>query len=337
MRRKQIIIGYAVLLAALTGWGLPQSASVLPPAVVERLTDRLPAAITPLPMSGDIKILPSFSATRPFVDRRNAVMLGEEPFSLISIAKDGRSLEMAVPVKPDAGKYTNRWFRTEEVLGKVNWKPEEYTTACQHLLYLNRGKQAVELIGALEKDTWCVSLGTVVLGKVTYRLLQVHGDYEACGVANAARLFLAREAPPVKTQAEYNTRAAELLAEHAYRQGRPWGKMKPALLTKEGAFECAAMASDFARYMFGTGLYAGEKFTDPSEVRAGDIIHFKSHFIAVVFRGKGGQLHTIEGNMNSVVNQSKTYYSVKNGKIYAGGKPQEFDYGRHNWGGKVER
>ncbi|MBP5321012.1 MAG: hypothetical protein J6334_08480 [Kiritimatiellae bacterium] len=325
---KGLAAGLAFLVAAIPAAG-QQPSGVLPKLIVQQLTGRLPAAFSPLPASRGTKILPSFSETRPFIDRSNAVMLGDEPFCLLAVTPDGRQLEVTVPTGKKPGEYTNRWFRAEEVLGNINWKLEEYVTPCQNLLYTFRGKQSVELLAAIGEGVRCASLGTVTLGKVTYRLIHMRGDFKACGTVNTFRVLLAREAPPVETMAAYKVRAAEMLAEHAYRQGRPWGTMFPALLTKEGAYECAAMTSDFGRYLFGTGMNAGERFTDPSEIRSGDIIHLKSHFFAVVFRN-GSQLHTIEGNMNSAVNQSKTYYSVKDGKVYAGGKPQEFDYGRHN-------
>ena len=121
-----------------------------------------------------------------------------------------------------------------------------------------------------------------------------------------------------------------MMAEHAFRTGRPWGKMFPSLLGNTGCFECAAMAADAATYMFDGGLGSGERFEKVDEIRSGDVVYFKTHFIFVIYR-KGSQLTTIEGNMNETVRQSSSAYTVSGGKFFAHGAEREFTHGFHKW------
>jgi len=143
-------------------------------------------------------------------------------------------------------------------------------------------------------------------------------------------LVFLKENPPVKTQAEYDARAKQMMAEHAFRTGRPWGKMFPSILGNTSCFECAAMAADAATYMLDGDLGSGERFEKVDEIRSGDVVHFKSHYIFVIYR-KGSQLTTIEGNMNETVRQSSSAYSVSGGKFFAHGAEREFTHGFHKW------
>lgn len=318
----------AALAAAVIFAGTARAA--LPPEVAAKIAEGLPAAVSPMPAAGGAKIFPATSEKRLSPDRRYAVTIGDAPYSLTAVAEDGKAVEMSVPSGLHSTEFTNRWFKAEDVFGKVKWAIEDYEAPCQNLTYFPGGKHAPELAGVVQKGDRCVSLGTVAAGKAKYRLLQVAGGCEASGGHASWKIVLAKESPPIKTQAEYNARAAEMLAEYSYRQGREWGKDKHALLTDEGWFECAAMVSDFAKYMFGESARGGEQFAEPDDIRSGDIIDTGSHWFAVVHR-KGGQLHTIEGNMNERVNQSKTFYSIKDGRLHCGGKPTTFASGKHFW------
>ena len=106
--------------------------------------------------------------------------------------------------------------------------------------------------------------------------------------------------------------------------------MFPSLLGNTGCFECAAMAADFATYMFDGSLLSGERYEKADDIRSGDVIRKDHHFFAVIYR-HGSQLVTIEGNMNESVSQSSTRYSVKDGKLWFGGKDAGFEYGYHKW------
>ena len=195
---------------------------------------------------------------------------------------------------------------------------------------MSGGKGPLELVAKIPGGTPCAVLGTVVANKSSQKLVQVRKPLKGGGQENSFMLVFLKENPPVKTQAEYDARAKQMMAEHAFRTGRPWGKMFPSVLGNTSCFECAAMAADASTYMFDGDLGSGERFEKVDEIRSGDVVHFKSHYIFVIYR-KGSQLTTIEGNMNETVRQSSSAYSVSGGKFFAHGAEREFTHGFHKW------
>jgi hypothetical protein len=176
----------------------------------------------------------------------------------------------------------------------------------------------------------CASLCAVLIGirKEPHELVLVRRQTKASGILNTFLIAMIRAAPPPKTKKEYDERVDWMLSEYAYRNGREWGRMHPALLTDEGCYECAGMASDFACYMFDSRFHGGTVYKNADEIRSGDIVHIKGHYFSVL-RRNGQELLTIEGNLNGTVRHSNRRYSVKNGDVWCGGKPVQFDYGRH--------
>lgn len=305
----------------------------LPPVAVKQLSAYLPAAVVPMPKSGAAKIYPLYSEDRMLPDRRRHTDAAARPLAIVSVMEDGKGVRLAVPQTSAGGETTNMLFNAEDVFGKVSWKVERYESPCLVLAYFpGPAKQGNLLMGAVERGTPCASLGTMPGPHgAGMRLLMIRKSCNASGVQCDYCIVLAREAPPVETQAEYDTRAKELLSERAYAQNAPWGKMHPAILTDEGAYECAGMCSDFVKYMYDDSFATGgERFTDPEEIRTGDIIRFKSHFFSVVYR-KGGVLQTIEGNMNAHINKSSKMYRLSGGKLFEGDRELEFEYGKHYW------
>jgi hypothetical protein len=326
---KAIAIAYAVLACVVcTGTRSFAAGKPLPPKVAAQLKKFSPAAYAPVPKSAYGKITPFKSNEKRYPERKHMIETGGEPFVLMSISDDAKAVEMRVP--DGSGGYTNRWFDTEDAFGPIEWDLKKYEMECRHLAYHMGKKNVPELLASIPAGTVCASLGTLRVGirKTPHHLVLMRRNAKAAGMDAEFLIAVVRPAPPVRTKQEYDTRAAELLAEHAYRNGREWGKMHPALLTNEGCFECAGMASDFAHYMFGGGLHSGRKFTDASEIRDGDIVYMKTHFFSVVHR-HGDKLHTIEGNMNAKISQSTNRYSVRGGQLYCGGQKREFVYGRH--------
>ncbi len=318
-----------VVVAVLAGARAALSAPI-PDDVAKRIGESLPAAFVPVPASGANKIFPIVSEKRASPDRAYAISLGDRPFAVTAIGEGGKVVCMSVPAGLHTDTMTNRWFKAEDVFGKVKWKLGEYTPEVPCLAYMSGGKNGPELVAKVPKGTSCALLGAAAVGKATMKLAHVVQPYSGEGVQTGAMLVFIRENPPVRTQAEYDARAKLLMAEHAFRNGRPWGKGFPSILGNKGATECAAMAADFGTYMVDGGLMTGERFEKADEIRSGDMIRMKGHFFAVVYR-KGAQLVTIEGNMNHSVCQSSSRYSVKGGKLMCGGEDANFEYGCHNW------
>ena len=305
-------------------------AAAMPEEIEKQLSERLPAAFVPVPASGAVKIFPLVSDKRKSPDRKYAITVDGTPFAITAIGDGGKLVEMLVPAGLHTEEFTNRWFKTEDVFGKIKWKLEPYTPEVPCLAYLNGGKGPLELVAKIPAGTPCAVLGTVVANKAPQRLVQVRKPLKGGGQENSFMLVFLKENPPVKTQAEYDARAKQMMAEHAFRTGRPWGKMFPSVLGNTSCFECAAMAADASTYMFDGDLGSGERFEKVDEIRSGDVVHFKSHYIFVIYR-KGSQLTTIEGNMNETVRQSSSAYSVSGGKFFAHGAEREFTHGFHKW------
>ena len=305
-------------------------AAAMPEEIEKQLSERLPAAFVPIPASGATKIFPLVSDKRKSPDRKYAITVDGTPFAITAIGDGGKLVEMSVPAGLHTEEFTNRWFKAEDVFGKIKWKLEQYTPEVPCLAYLSGGKGPLELVAKIPGGTPCAVLGTVVANKSSQKLVQVRKPLKGGGQENSFMLVFLKENPPVKTQAEYDARAKQMMAEHAFRTGRPWGKMFPSVLGNTSCFECAAMAADASTYMFDGDLGSGERFEKVDEIRSGDVVHFKSHYIFVIYR-KGSQLTTIEGNMNETVRQSSSAYSVSGGKFFAHGAEREFTHGFHKW------
>ena len=305
-------------------------AAAMPEEIEKQLSERLPAAFVPIPASGAVKIFPLVSDKRKSPDRKYAITVDGTPFAITAIGDGGKLVEMSVPAGLHTEEFTNRWFKAEDVFGKIKWKLEPYTPEVPCLAYLSGGKGPLELVAKIPGGTPCAVLGTVVANKSSQKLVQVRKPLKGGGQENSFVLVFLKENPPVKTQAEYDARAKQMMAEHAFRTGRPWGKMFPSVLGNTSCFECAAMAADASTYMFDGDLGSGERFEKVDEIRSGDVVHFKSHYIFVIYR-KGSQLTTIEGNMNETVRQSSSAYSVSGGKFFAHGAEREFTHGFHKW------
>ena len=82
--------------------------------------------------------------------------------------------------------------------------------------------------------------------------------------------------------------------------------------------------------MFDGDLVSGERFEKAEDIRSGDVVYFKTHFIFVIYR-KGSRLTTIEGNLNETVSQSSSAYTVSGGKLFLGAQEVEFSHGFHKW------
>ena len=305
-------------------------AAAMPEEIEKQLSERLPATFVPVPASGAVKIFPLVSDKRKSPDRKYAITVDGTAFAITAIGEGGKIVEMSVPAGLHTTEFTNRWFKAEDVFGKIKWKLEPYTPEAPCLAYLSGGKGPLELVAKIPGGTPCAVLGTVVAGKATQKLVQVRKPLKGGGRDNEFMLVFLKENPPVKTQAEYDARAKQMMAEHAFRTGRSWGSGFPSVLGNTSCFECAAMAADATTYMFDGAFGAGERFEKVEEIRSGDIVHFKSHYIFVIYR-KGSQLTTIEGNMNESVRQSSSAYTVSGGKFFAGGQEKEFTHGFHNW------
>lgn len=87
-----------------------------------------------------------------------------------------------------------------------------------------------------------------------------------------------------------------------WRIGKRWtGGQKP-LVGEKGYTDCAALCSDWAKFMYGKKLSSCPRFTSASQIRAGDVIKMyykgttKQHWMIVVAVKPNGTLTCLEGN-----------------------------------------
>ncbi len=114
-------------------------------------------------------------------------------------------------------------------------------------------------------------------------------------------------------------------------RGAEWPlSQRPKISGSAGGSGCASYTSDFIKYCYNKGSYSGSTtFTDPDEIRAGDVIHLTSpgsgHWFAVLKRD-GDYLYTAEGNWGSVVRIGWNYM-ISEGDVL--GSRHTFDKGYH--------
>ncbi len=114
-----------------------------------------------------------------------------------------------------------------------------------------------------------------------------------------------------------------------YTTGAPWANIHPKL-SKSGASGCAAYCADFTKYCYGIdGITSRDSYKDPSQIRAGDVVHLTSegsgHWF-VVLRREGKYLLTGDGNWGDVARIGWNY--MISGKDVLGSR-HHFDVGYH--------
>ncbi len=137
------------------------------------------------------------------------------------------------------------------------------------------------------------------------------------------------EEEPFVIESTGNSKFDAFISDPNYRDGAPWENNKGPLLTT-GGIGCASYCVDFVKYCFGRqGLTGDDKYTDPSQIRAGDVLHLKSensgHWI-VVLRRRGNELYTAEGNWAERVRVGWNYMIYENDVI---GSRHHFEFGSH--------
>ena len=125
---------------------------------------------------------------------------------------------------------------------------------------------------------------------------------------------------------EYNSKVNSFLSDSRYKGG--------AVCTN-----CYDYTNWFTSYMFGRSPRGGDAFSNPSEIRAGDILHFyhswstgsSQHWIVVLSRD-GNSLYTAEGNVSGgKVRISNSQYWIEGNQLKERGSTiTSFDSGWHH-------
>ena len=128
-----------------------------------------------------------------------------------------------------------------------------------------------------------------------------------------------------------NSKFDDFIHDPEHTDGVYWDIKQTPKLTNGGATGCASYCVDFSKYCYDKGaLTSSDSYTDPGEIRAGDIIHLTSpgsgHWFAVL-RRDGDNLYTAEGNWASYTVVSPYHYVIEGDDVL--GSRHHFDVGYH--------
>ncbi len=131
---------------------------------------------------------------------------------------------------------------------------------------------------------------------------------------------------------EYEKKVQAFLADSRWKNGAKWSSSQRPKLSSYSASGCCAYAVDFCKYVFGKNSYSsGKKFTNPKEIKAGDVIKVtNSQHWFVVLERNGNKLKTAEGNWDGKVVVSNGTYTISGNQLYRRGKKfRTFSAGYH--------
>ncbi|MCR5414869.1 MAG: hypothetical protein K6F50_09135 [Kiritimatiellae bacterium] len=325
---KNSLMLTAVLFAAC----MHSASAALSPEAADALKEEMPFAFYALPKGKASKVKPLVSDSKRRPDGRTVIDVKSSPMVLKEISADGKCVLASCPLPKDPESSTNAWFMAEDVLALGKAAPEKATAKEQMLLFSPWGDKRPALVGCVPAGTEYLDFGERKAGREKFRLALVSSPATVCGESVSRRLVYAREQSGKVTDAKsYAARIAEMMNEEPFRHGTFWDNTCRPLLVQNGNLGCAAFVTDFAKYVFGADNFnQGEKFENPSEIRAGDVISIKGHFLAVLDRN-GDRLVTMEGNFCSAIWHSDNSYGLMKGGWVQSGKlaPDNFICGYH--------
>lgn len=136
----------------------------------------------------------------------------------------------------------------------------------------------------------------------------------------------------VEAASSYTTKVNKFLADSRWKNGVKWTASQKPKLSTYSASGCCAYAVDFCKYVFGKNSYtSGKKFTNPKDIKAGDVIKVtgSQHWFVVISRS-GQKLKVAEGNWGGKVVVSNGTYTIKGNTLYRNGKKfRTFSAGYH--------
>ena len=144
---------------------------------------------------------------------------------------------------------------------------------------------------------------------------------QTAGTTGQSRRLEAIQVKLVAKNSSYDQKVANFRNDSRFRNGAAWASGQRPKISPYGSSGCCAYAADYVAYVFGkTSLTDGTKFTNPSGIRSGDVLHFSGgqHWVVVLYRN-GSQLTTAEGNWGSKVVISNNAYTIQNGSVYRTG------------------
>lgn len=130
----------------------------------------------------------------------------------------------------------------------------------------------------------------------------------------------------------YSSKMQSFIKDSRFKNGATWKSNQKPKLSSYSCSGCCAYTADFVKYVFGkSSPRSGKKFTNPKDIKAGDVIKVtgSQHWFVVLERN-GQKLKTAEGNWGGKVVVSSSVYTVKNNTLYRNGKKfRTFSEGYH--------
>lgn len=134
------------------------------------------------------------------------------------------------------------------------------------------------------------------------------------------------------TSSGYAQKVNQFINDSRWKNGASWGASKRPAISTYGSASCCAYAADFVKYVFNNNSpRGGRAFSNPSEIKAGDVIYVTGtdHWFVVLERN-GNTLKTAEGNWGGkVVISNGTYTISGNTLMRSGAKFRTFNTGYH--------
>ena len=119
-----------------------------------------------------------------------------------------------------------------------------------------------------------------------------------------------------------------------WRVGKTWNSSQKPLIGAQGYSGCAALCSDWAKYMYNKNPWNGSTYSSTGSIKAGDVIkmHKKGttsqHWIIVVERYNDGTLRVLEGNWGSKIVLGNNY-KISGGYLVRGSYTYQIVTGYH--------
>ena len=182
------------------------------------------------------------------------------------------------------------------------------------------------------------SINRVFVGMALVVLVAIGASITWVGTAQASDLRAADISAQQNSfhwdYATYDDAVNAFLADARWLPGNTWTNDNSNLLgDRIYGYGCYGYAVDFSYFVFGSNFTSGTRFTDPSEIKAGDCIRYRhsgGYHSFVVLSREGDSLRTSEGNMNSSIYVSDSHFSVSGNTLLEWGSPVvSFEYGYH--------
>jgi len=323
-------ISCASLLAIAAFLSAASFAAAIPEATAKELMKCAPVAFYGIPAGRQFKVNPLVSAEKRTKDRKIVVDLKTAPLVLHRFSEDYKCAEVTYPV-PKSTTFAKGWFYVDDVIAVGKKEPTSATAESTMLLFSPSGKRRPTLVGSAEKGTSYLDFGKRKVMREDMNLVLVGGESREVNLCMPnGRLAFMREQGPLDDESTYPDRVADFMSEEPYQPGCHWDNGTHPIVVKSGNGGCAAFVTDFAKYVFGAGNFdAGERFDKADEIRAGDVLALKGHFMAVLYRN-GDKLVMMDGNCNSSIRFTDKTYTVVNGVWCDGGKPVPENF-LHGW------